>query len=383
MVARGEERPPRPRKKERLVQGENQMTKLKTLLLAGSAGAALTIAAQAQAETLRLLTWNAYAPDEVIAKFEAENPGVTVEVTYSSNEDMIAKLRATGGAGFDLAQPSHDRIYGAQTEYEIYKPLDLSKINVDEMDPGLLKAVEDNTTIDGNVYAVPFQWGTSGLVVDTTKAPDVDGWDDLCDPAYAGKTSMRLRRTILLGTAFAMGKDPFALYSNPDEYQKMLDEVEQKLIACKSNVKAYWEGGTDLEAMVMSGEVVASEAWDQTAFKLMTQNPNFRYVPPATGALTWIDTFVLPAKGEADDAAYKWINFTMRPDIVPLMSASTGSISAVKGGLELLPDNLKSVVTASFDEEDIANLKYFANIPPGLEDMEGKVLDRIQSAASN
>jgi spermidine/putrescine transport system substrate-binding protein len=368
---------------EQLVQGENQMTKLKTLLLAGSAGAALTIAAQAQAETLRLLTWNAYAPDEVIAKFEEENPGVTVEVTYSSNEDMIAKLRATGGAGFDLAQPSHDRISGAQTEYGIYKPLDLSKINVDQMEPGLLKAVEDNTTIDGSVYAVPFQWGTSGLVVDETKAPDVDSWDDLCNPAYAGKTSMRLRRTILLGTAFAMGQDPFALYSNPDEYQKMLDEVEQKLIACKPNVKAYWEGGTDLEAMVMSGEVVASEAWDQTAFKLMTQNPNIKYVPPATGAITWIDTFVLPAKGEADDAAYKWINFTMRPDIVPLMSASTGSISAVKGGLELLPDNLKSVVTASFDEEDIANLKYFANIPPGLEDMEGKVLDRIQSAASN
>jgi hypothetical protein len=42
---------------------------------------------------------------------------------------MIAKLRATGGAGFDLAQPSHDRIYAAQQEYDIYKPLDLSKID--------------------------------------------------------------------------------------------------------------------------------------------------------------------------------------------------------------------------------------------------------------
>ena len=63
----------------------------------------------AQAETLRLLTWGGYAPEEVIAKFEAET-GHTVEVTTSNNEEMIAKLRATNGGGFDLAQPSQDRI---------------------------------------------------------------------------------------------------------------------------------------------------------------------------------------------------------------------------------------------------------------------------------
>jgi hypothetical protein len=33
---------------------------------------------------------------------------------------------------------------------------------------------------------------------------------------------------------------------------------------------------------------------------------------------------VLPARGEAGDAAYKWINFVMQPDIVPIMSANTG-----------------------------------------------------------
>jgi spermidine/putrescine transport system substrate-binding protein len=359
------------------------MTKRIGLLATGAVLALVVGAGPGAAETLRLLTWSNYAPDEVIAKFEEENPDITVEVTYSSNEDMIAKLRATGGAGFDLAQPSHDRIAAAQTEYGIYKPIDLSKINVDVLDPNLAKGVAENTTIDGELYSIPFDWGTTGLAVDVSKAPDVEGFDDLCDPAYAGKTSMRLRRTILLGTAFAMGKDPFALYADPAAYQEMLNEVEAKLIECKANIKAFWEGGTDLEAMLLSGEVVASEAWDQTAFKLSQANPNIRFVPPETGALTWVDTFTLPAKGEADDAAYKWINFVMREDIVPLMSASTGSIIAVKGGLELLPPELAEVVTASFTQEDLDNLKYFANIPPGIEDMEGEVLDRIQAAASN
>ena len=112
------------------------------------ASTALTTAA-ASAETLRLLTWGSYAPEELIQKFEEKYPDITVEVTFSNNEEMIAKLRATGGAGFDLAQPSHDRIYAAQLEYEIYKPLDLSQIDTDVMSPVHLEGVKANTTIDG------------------------------------------------------------------------------------------------------------------------------------------------------------------------------------------------------------------------------------------
>src|SRR3546814_3149782 len=66
---------------------------------------------------------------------------------------------------------------------------------------------------------------------------------------------------------------------------------------------------------------------DSTAYKLYNQNPNIVFVPPSTGALAWIDTFVLPRKGEADEAAYKWINFVLQPEIVKLMSASTGGRS--------------------------------------------------------
>lgn len=334
----------------------------------------------AQAETLRLLTWGSYAPDELVKKFEEKYPDIDVEVTFSNNEEMIAKLRATGGAGFDLAQPSHDRIYAAQIEYDIYKPMDLSKIDTSRMTEVHLNSVKENTTIDGEIYAVPHQWGTSGLMADKTKAPDFAGWGDLCDPQYKGKTSMRLKRTILLGTAYAMGEDPFAAYSDLDKYQEILDKVTEKLIACKDNIKAYWKGGDDLSALMLSGEIVASETWDSTAYKLYNQNPDIVFVPPATGALTWIDTFVLPRKGKADDAAYKWINFVLEPENVAIMSASTGAIAAVTGGNDLLPDDKKAAVNAAFTDEDIANLKFFANIPPGVEDMEGKALEKIKAA---
>ncbi len=353
---------------------------MKSVLSAITASVALSLASGAQAETLRLLTWGSYAPDNVIEMFEEKYPDIDVEVTYSNNEEMIAKLRATGGAGFDLAQPSHDRIYAAQLEFDIYKPLDLSQIDTSNMTPKLLDGVKENATIDGEVYAVPHQWGTTGLMVNTAEAPDVKNWGDLCDPAYKGKTSMRLKRTILLATAYSLGEDPFAAYSDLDKYQGILDDVTEKLIECKDNIKAYWQGGDDLSAMMLSGEIVASESWDSTAYKLFGENPDIKFVPPASGALAWIDTFVLPRKGKADDAAYKWINFVLQPDVVELMSASTGAIASINGAADLLPEDKKAAVNAAFTDADIDNLKFFANIPPGVEDMEGKALEKIKAA---
>ncbi len=116
---------------------------MKQILTSGIAllTASVMGATAAQADTLRLLTWGGYAPENVIEMFEAET-GHTVEVTKSNNEEMVAKLRATNGGGFDLAQPSQDRIAGAQAEFDIYKPLDMSKIDESLFIPSMLEATK-------------------------------------------------------------------------------------------------------------------------------------------------------------------------------------------------------------------------------------------------
>lgn len=357
------------------------MRQLPKVLLAATATLCLAMSS-GHAETLRLLTWGGYAPEGVIELFEKKYPDIEVEVTFSNNEEMVAKLRATGGAGFDLAQPSVSRIFAAQTEYGIYKPIDVSKIDTSVLQPKMLEAMEQYAKVDGEIYSVPHVWGTQGLVVNIAKAPDVEGWTDLCDPKYKGRVSMRLKRALLLGMAFDTGKDPFAAYDDPQAYQAILDELEPMLIACKENVKAYWTGGDHLSGLLLSGEIFVSDAWDSTAFKLYNQDPNIRFVPTRTGALAWIDTFTLPAKGKADDAAYKWINFVNQPEIVTMISESTGSISAVKGGIELMPEGSRKAVEAAFDDAALENLKVMPSVPPGLEDLEGKVLDRIKAATN-
>jgi spermidine/putrescine transport system substrate-binding protein len=339
---------------------------------------ALTTAA-AQADTLRLLTWGGYAPDDVIAKFE-EQTGHTVEVTKSNNEEMIAKLRATNGGGFDLAQPSQDRIAGPQAEFGIYKPLDMAKIDTSLFIPSMLEATEGNTTVDGDVYAVPHVWGTSGLVLNTAQAGDVKDYTDLCNADVAGKVSYRLKRPTLIGFAYAMGLDPFAAYGDEAAYKDILDQVEAKLIECKANVKTYWDGGDELKNLIRSGEVVAAMAWDTGGWQLNDDNADITFVAPASGALGWIDTFALPARGRSDEAAYAWINFVMQPDIAAMITASAGNFTASQGGDAGVDDALKAKYQASFPQEAIDNIKWYPSVPAGLEAMEGAALDRINAA---
>src|ERR1700761_8820171 len=86
---------------------------------------------------LRIITWSDYVPADVAAEFEKET-GIHVELTLSNNEEIISKLHATGGAGYDLAQTSVDRITGVEGEFGLYKPIDLSKINLDQFRPEIL-----------------------------------------------------------------------------------------------------------------------------------------------------------------------------------------------------------------------------------------------------
>jgi len=200
--------------------------------------------ANADGQKLRIISWADYVPADLIAAFKKET-GIDVEVTLSNNEEMISKLRATGGAGYDLAQPSQDRITSVQRDFGIYKPIDLSKVKVEEFQPALLDIVKRNTTLDGNLYALPYLWGTDGMVVNTKRAK-VDDYPDVCKPELKGKTAIRLRRPVLMAFAFAAGKDPFALYGNPTAYSALMDQVGAVLIACKPNFKFFYDNKDQL-----------------------------------------------------------------------------------------------------------------------------------------
>lgn len=352
--------------------------KLHRTLIAATLALGLTGLAMAQEKTLRLLTWADYAPADVVTQFEKES-GYKVEVTLSNNEEMISKLRATGGAGFDLAQPSQDRITGPQQEFGIYKAIDVSKLKADLFIGSMLDATKKNTTLDGKVYGVPHIWGTEGLVVNT-KLTKMNDYTDLCRADVKGKVSMRLKRPTLISFAFAAGKDPFALYNNPTAYTALMEDVAKTLTACKGNVKFYWDNKDQLLNGMRAGEVVGALMWDTGGWKLNSEDADIKFIAPKSGATGWIDTFAIPAKGRNDEAAYAWINFNMRPEIAARVAKSAGNFTASKGADQLMEGKLKAQFAESFNDAALKNIKWYPAVPAGLEAIEGRILDRIKAA---
>src|SRR5579871_588231 len=278
---------------------------------------------------LRIITWADYVPADVAADFEKET-GIHVELTLSNNEEIISKLHATGGAGFDLAQPSQDRLTGVQREFGLYRPIDLSKVNVAQFRPEILEITRRTATLDGKLYALPYLWGTEGLVADTGKV-NISDYGDLCRPDLKGRTSMRLRRPTLMAFAFASGQDPFALYDDPKAYEALMERVGATLAACKSVVRFFFDNRDQLLNAMRSGEVIAAMMWDTGGWGLNRENPAMHYIVPKSGVLGWVDTFALPYKGRNDAGAYQWINFTMRPENAARITRKVGNWTAARG----------------------------------------------------
>jgi spermidine/putrescine transport system substrate-binding protein len=333
----------------------------------------------ASAATLELLTWKGYAPKTLVDKFQKET-GITVKVTYTNNEEMIAKLRATRGAGFDLAQPSQDRISSVQAKYKIYQPINLSKVKTDQIIPSMLEAVKKNTMVNGKSYAVPFCWGTSGLVVNKKLAPDASDYSDLLNAKYKGRISYRLKRPTLIALAFSMGDDPFAKYSNAKAYQALMEKVEKAMINGKALVKNYWANGDALLQSMRSGEVYVAMAWDKGGWKLHAENPDIDFLAPKSGALGWIDTFAIPAKAKNVEGAYKWINFMLRPENAATFTNLDTTANASNGANKFLKPSIRENFERSFPPKEIDNIKWYPPVPAKLESIEGKILDKVKAA---
>jgi len=331
------------------------------------------------AEELKLLTWEGYAPKDLVAKFEKETK-IKVNITYTNNEEMIAKLRATRGGGFDLAQPSQDRIAGPQKEFKIYQPIDLKKVKQELFVASMLKATVANTTVGGKPYGLPHVWGTDGLIVNTQKASGVSDYSDLCDPKFAGRTSYRLKRPTLVAMAFSMGKNPFEAVKNKATYEALMNEVGNKLIACKSNVKTYWPNGDALLGLMRADEVFVAMGWDGGGWKLSKEKPEIQFMAPKSGALGWVDTFAIPAKAKNLKAAYAWINFMMKPENSASFTNQENYFTASKGADKFVKEEIAANYRKSFPPADVDNIKWYPPIDTWAEKIEGDILEKVRAA---
>ncbi|MDH3792448.1 MAG: extracellular solute-binding protein, partial [Rhodospirillales bacterium] len=150
----------------------NRRSVLKGAAAAGALAALgpylLTEEAKAASGELKVLIWTGYIPQSVRDKFEADT-GVRIKVTnFGSNEELINKMKATKGRGFDIISPTLDRTPQWQP-LGLLQGWDMNRVPVDKVEGAMMKASTEAWTWDGKNHHLPYVWGTEAMSWRTDK----------------------------------------------------------------------------------------------------------------------------------------------------------------------------------------------------------------------
>lgn len=296
------------------------------LLIAGVVVAVLAVLAWPRGEekALNLYIWSDYLGPDTLAKFTAET-GIAVTVdNFDSSEMLEAKLLA-GGSGYDVVVPNGP-VLGRLIKADIVRTLDKSKLaNLATQDPAITaKAAAQDP---GNAHGIVYMWGTSGIGYNVDKVKEilgedapVDSWALILDPANAEKLSacgiyaFDSPADIFELTLNYLGKDPHS--AKPEDYEEAAG-VWQKVrpFIAKFHNSEYIEAlanGDVCVAMGYSGDVFQAAERAQEA----QNGVAVAYSIPKEGAVMWFDFLAVPKDAPHPDAAHKFIDYILRPDVI-------------------------------------------------------------------
>lgn len=190
-----------------------------TLLFA----AGLALGGQARAEgTLHFANWSDYYPPELLKKFEKDTGIKATLDAYDSNETLLAKLKAGGGA-YDVVVPS-DSFIEIFVKEGLLQKLDKSQL------PSLGNLKENFRTLGfdpGHDYSIPYLWGTTGYSYDTAKVPGgrlEESWKPFFEPPaeLKGKVvALNSIEELFIPATYYLGIDECT--EDAREAQKVLD----------------------------------------------------------------------------------------------------------------------------------------------------------------
>ena len=262
-------------------------------------------------------TWPNYHNPVNIEEF-TEATGVNVQVNaFGSNEEMLAKLQA-GGAGWDVFVPTNYTI-STYVELGLIQELDLSRIP--NYDPNSQNPIfAGPATVNGKVYAVPKNWGTTGMVVNTNKIKsDPKSWKDFFDVtmgAGSGHTIVHDYQLTTIGAALCAHGFSFNSI-DPAELAK----AEKLLIDSKPHLFAIT---SDYQPGMRSGDAWMSICWTGDGKQLNSDMPEMQYVVASDGGELWSDFYAIPSDAPHLEAAYAFINYLQDPFIQAREFASHG-----------------------------------------------------------
>jgi putative spermidine/putrescine transport system substrate-binding protein len=272
---------------------------------------------------LNLIAWAGYAEDgsndpevDWVTPFEKAS-GCKVNVKVGNTSDEMVTLMKTGQ--YDAVSASGDAtlrlIYGG----------DVAPVNTDLV-PNY-KTVADFlkdrpwNAVDGKMYGIPHGWGANVLAWRADKVkPAPDSWGVVFDstspykgritaydsPIYIADAALYLKATkpeLKIGNPYELDDTQFAAAVDLLKKQKAL-------------IGEYWADYTKAVQGLESGGTVLGSQW-QVNVNLANSGGKAKVnsTVPEEGATGWSDTWMLAAKAQHPNCAYKWMDHIIAPKV--------------------------------------------------------------------
>jgi len=317
-------------------------------------------------------TWpNYFNPANIEAFTKATGVHVQVNI-FGSNEEMLAKLQA-GGTGWDVFVPTNYTISN-YVALDLIQKLDLARLpNFDQKTQDPLFA--DPATVNGQVYAVPKNWGTTGFVVNTKKIKgDPKSHKDFFKVTMgegSGHTIVHDYQLTTIGAALcALGHS----FNSIDK--KELADAEKLLIKSKPHLFAIT---SDYQPGMRNGDAWMSICWTGDGAQLHKDLPEMSYVVANDGGEIWSDFYCIPKEAPHMKAAYAFINYLMEPAVQAKEFESHGYATSDSRVSALLPASTASDPIL-FPAKELMNGLEFGAAQTLTDPTRAEVMARFKSA---
>ena len=261
---------------------------------------------------VNILNWSSYIPSDVILNFEKET-GINVNYgTYSSNEELLAKISVAKEGTYDLIFPS-DYMVEIMINRGLIQEMDMDKLNnINNLNIDFLNKEYD----PGNRYTLPFIAASTVVAVnrDVIK-DDIKSYNDLLNSKYKNEIVLIDDQRIIIGMALlANGYD----MNSVNDYE--LEVAKNWLLKLKNNLKAY--DSDSPKNFLISGEASIAVLWNAEGALASMEKPSIENIFPLEGVALSIDNFAIPNGAKNIDELYEFIDYILRPDVMKLIIES-------------------------------------------------------------